>query len=133
MAGRRDGGGLAELARRFAEWRRAHPHGTRIPTQLWDWAVELAAEHGVSRTSASLKLGYYDLKKHVADKASTARRAEGEDASPTFLELPAGALGARCECTIELEKRDGARMRMELKGASAAELAAVSRAFWESA
>ena len=125
MGGTRDDGvrgGLAQLARRFAAWRQGHAFGARIPEPLWDAAAALAVEHGISRTATTLKLGYYDLKKRVDRKGSI----------PAFVELSPPMLSAPSVCTIELEKRDGSRMRIELKGASPADLAAVSRSFWES-
>jgi hypothetical protein len=134
MAGRRDGtvrGDLAQAARQFAQWRRTHAYGSRIPQALWDSAVELAAEYGVSRTAMSLKLGYYDLKKRLGARTSAGALAQDGGAFPTFVEFTPAALDNACECTIELEKRDGSRMRIAVKGASVPDLAAVSRSFWE--
>ena len=136
MAGRRDGaqrGELAHLARQFAQWRRTHAYGSRIPERLWDSAAELAARHGVSRAATTLKLGYYDLKKRVAEKSATVGQLEMAGPSPAFVELSPALLNIPSECTIVLEKRDGSRMRIELKGTSAPDLAEVSRSFWESA
>jgi hypothetical protein len=131
MAGRRDGGSradMAQAARQLAHWRRTHAYGARIPKALWDSAVELAVRHGVSRTATALKLGYYDLKKRLAERPVP----QSGIAPATFVELTAAPFGNACECTIELEKCDGSRMRIEVKGASAPDLAAVSRSFWES-
>jgi len=122
---------MAGAARQFAQWRRTHAYGSRIPQALWDSAVELAVEHGVSRTATTLKLGYYDLKKRLAEKTAAVAVPQNRVALPSFVELTPAALGHACECTIELEKRDGSRMRIELKGASVPDLAAVSRSFWE--
>ena len=136
MAARADGGlldDLAQVARQLAQWRRTHAARARIPEWLWDSAANAAARHGVSRTSTTLKLGYYDLQRRLAEKTATAARPEHDMAYPGFVELTPASLGVPCECTIELEKRDGARMRIELKGASVPDLAAVSRSFWESA
>jgi hypothetical protein len=136
MAGRRGGEGrddMARAARQFAQWRRTHAFGSRIPTALWDAAVDLAVQHGLSRTATTLKLGYYDLKKRLGERPSAGGLAQNGAALPTFVELTPAPLGKACECTIELEKRDGSRMRIEVKGASAPDLAAVSRSFWESA
>jgi hypothetical protein len=131
MAGRRnDGGhgGLVQAARQFAQWRRTHAYRSRIPKALWDMAVELAVQHGLSRTATALKLGYYDLKKRLAERPVP----QSGLAPTTFVELTAAPFGNACECTIELEKCDGSHMRIEVKGASAPDLAAVSRSFWES-
>ena len=134
MAGRRDcalRGDLAQLARQFAQWRRTHAYGSRIPTALWDSAVDLAVHHGLSRTATTLKLGYYDLKKRLAERPAAVALPQNGVALPSFVELTPAPLGNSWECTIELEKRDGSRMRIELKGASVPDLAAVSRSFWE--
>ena len=127
MAGRRDGGprgDLARLAGEFAQWRRTHACGTRIPGRLWDSAAELVLQHGLSRTATALKLGYYDLKKRVAEKSSTT------GPSSAFVEL-SPSLSVPSECTIELEKRDGSRMRIEVTGVSVPDLGALTRSFWE--
>jgi hypothetical protein len=133
MAGRRNGerrADMVRLATRFAQWRRTRVRGARIPERLWEAAVALAIHYGVSRTAASLKLGYYDLKHRVAEKSSLRREENGGQAA--FIELPAAAVGVSQECTIELERPDGSRIRIELKGTTP-DLAAVSRSFWEPA
>ena len=48
---------------------------------------------------------------------------------PTFVELMAPAVDQR-ECTIELEGRKG-KLRIHWKGATAADVAALSRALWD--
>jgi len=61
---RRDGGIPANLAKavvRFDQWRRGDSSTGRIPDSLWNLAVDLAREHGLSRTATALKLGHYDL------------------------------------------------------------------------
>jgi hypothetical protein len=134
MAGRQNGerrGDLAKLAGRFAHWRGTHAYGARIPDSLWQAAIDVAGQYGVSRTATTLKLGYYDLQKRVAAKKTTERLKEGS--SSAFLEISPASLGAVCDWTIELERCDGARMRIEVKAASQPDLAALSRSFWDSA
>jgi len=130
MAGTRNGGlplDLAQVAARFAKWRRAHDLGTRIPDALWDAAVDLAQRHGLSRTAQTLKLGYYALKKRVEKKAPVLA-CSGPGSQPTFLEL---SPLVPCECTIEFEKVGGSRMRIQLKGSGMPDLAVLGRTFWE--
>lgn len=50
---------------------------------------------------------------------------------PTFVELMAPTVDLR-ECTIELEGRKG-KLRVHWKGATAAEVATLSRALWDGA
>ena len=114
----------AELARgrdRFAAWRRTRRPKTRIPESLWELAVRLAATHGLNRTTRALKLDYYSLKKRVE------AGAHHEQNASAFIELPPVPISVQ-ECLIECE--DGAvRLRVHLKGYSAAEIATVGRSF----
>jgi len=142
MASRAIPAGLENLRRRFERWRRKRKHArARIPEPLWDSAVTLAHAYGVHRTSKTLRLDYYCLKKRVEKDLATLGRTPasaeaselGSPTGPTFLELPAAAWPVGGECTVELEEVGGAKMRMHLKGFAAPDLAALSRSFWESA
>ena len=53
-------------------------------------------------------------------------------APPAFVELVASQAESLSECTIELEGRRG-KLRIQLKGASASDMATLSRALWEAA
>lgn len=124
MGGRKRNTAPPELARardRFDSWRRTSRPKARIPESLWKLAAEVAAKHGLSRTASTLRLGYYALKKRV-EKAETERESQ----SPAFLELPSVA-GAAQECVIEMFDGADCRMRMQLKGYGAAEVASVGR------
>jgi hypothetical protein len=86
----------------------------------------LAEKHGVGRTASVLGLDYYALKKRAAAADSGASAV-----SPAFVELPASSLVAVRECILEIEDGAGARMRVQLKGYAASEVAAVGRSFWK--
>jgi hypothetical protein len=92
---------------------------------LWQAAVEAAEEHGVSKISQELSLDYYRLKERV----ETDSEEEGDGGSG-FLELPVFAASASGECVLEIEDGQGARLRVELKGAAASELEPLARALW---
>jgi hypothetical protein len=47
---------LAQARCRFEAWRERRLRGRRIPQPLWDLAVQLAGQHGVSRTATALGL-----------------------------------------------------------------------------
>ena len=121
---------LVQAAARFDRWRRSASAVGRIPDSLWKLAVDLAREHGVSRTATTLKLGYYDLKKRV-ERTALVQPGAGGTAAHGFVELNAAALAMPCQCTIEFEKPCGSRLRIELKG-SIPDLEALGRSFWES-
>ena len=112
---------VSAVRRDFGRWRHARTPGARIPAELWDAAVELATEVGISPTSRALGLDYYALKKRV-----DATSAPGP--APSFVELTLPALAADGECHLELEQRDGTRLRVELRGAAVAHVEAVARA-----
>lgn len=122
---------LHQLAKRLAEWRRTHTVGARIPDWLWQWAAEIAAHHGVSRTATALKLGYNDLKRRVAEETTAASLPAAMMPADGFVELHPGSFATSCQCTIEFEKPCGSRLRIELKG-TAPDIGSLSRSFWES-
>jgi hypothetical protein len=60
---------LDQLAAQFAHWRqtRTHPY-ERIPPELWDHAVALAAAVPPSRVAKQLRVRLMDLKKRMATR-----------------------------------------------------------------
>jgi hypothetical protein len=76
---------------------------------LWSAAVEVARRDGVNRTAA-------------AD--SRLRKAP-----PAFVELMASGAAGLAEYMLELEGRNG-KLRIQCKGAAAADLAELSRTLW---
>jgi hypothetical protein len=119
---------LEDVKARFEEWRRNRKGKAAIPDELWAAAAEVARTEGVSRTSTELHVEWNHLKRRLA-------AAEGEPsrpARPRFVELVAPRGQALPECVIELEGRH-AKLRIQLKEASASYLATLSRELWESA
>ncbi len=127
--------GMRTVHGRFARWRKAHVGRRPIPEPLWAAAAQLAREHGVFQTAKTLRLDYVKLKQlttsaHSTPGKSVRRRVERPVAPAAFMELLAPGAGGS-ECLIELEGPRG-KMRIQWKGATAADLARFSRAFWES-
>ena len=125
---------LVSLRRRFEKWRRTRKVRSRIPEPLWTAAVKLADKYGLHRTAKALRVNYYALKKRV-EGGIDAGNASREDAT-TFLELaavrPMPLIRADCcECTLELEDIDGAKMRVRLSGVATPDLVALSRSFYQ--
>ncbi len=119
---------LEEVKARFEEWRRNRKGKAAIPDELWAVAVEVARREGVSRTSTELRVEWNQLKRRMA----AASGASSKPAPPKFVELIAPRGESLPECTIELEGRH-AKLRIQLKDASASYLATLSRELWESA
>jgi hypothetical protein len=121
---------LQELSGRFEDWRRTRRGKLPIPESLWAAAAELARSHGVCQTAQVLRLEYKKLKQLTKGEAGSKpvgrRRAP---ATATFVEL---APPPAAECVIELEGPRG-RLRIQWKGATAPDLAGLSRVLWESA
>jgi hypothetical protein len=117
---------IDEVRSRFEAWRQNRQGRERIPDELWSAAIELARKNGINQTAAELHLDGGKLKRLMAGKVTSGK------STPTFVELLTPRVALLPECTIELEGRRGT-IRIQLKGASAADLAGLSRALWESA
>ena len=122
--------GMQRIYRRFERWRSSHRGRLPIPKGLWAAAAEVAREHGVFRTAKTLRLEHGKLKRLVASAKPAVRRATAPPRG--FLELVAPQAVSSTECVIELEGPRG-KMRIQWKGATAPDLAGLSRALWESA
>jgi hypothetical protein len=120
--------GMRRVCRRFEQWRNGHKARLPIPEALWAAAAEAAREHGVFRAAKALRLEYGKLKRLAETGPSP---APPNMAPATFWELaPPQAVGLG-ECQIELEGPRG-KMRIQWRGATAPELAELSRVLWES-
>jgi len=117
---------IDEVRARFEEWRKNREGKSAIPDELWSAAVQLARKDGVNRTAAELHLDGGKLKRLMVGKTTRDKPA------PAFVELLTPRAISIPECTIELEGRHGT-VRIQLKGASASDLAALSRALWGAA
>ena len=119
---------LEEVKARFEEWRLNRKGKARIPVELWSAAVEVARKEGINRTARQLHVAWDDLKRRVETTGEVLR----QPGSPAFVELIAPQTQSVPECTLEVEGRQG-KLRIQLKGASASDLATLSRALWEAA
>jgi hypothetical protein len=121
---------LDQLAGQFEHWRRHRSHpAERIPQALWDQAAVLATAIPYSRVAKQLRLAPSALKKQMATKDLTCQAP----APPLrFIEVPAASQqpASDPETEIELERADGARLRLR-SGNATLSLAALVRAFLE--
>lgn len=111
---------LSRGLRRFSAFRRGGGR-RRFPAELWSLAVGLAGGHGVHATAQALGLDYYSLKRRV-EQAEGAERS----APSAFVELAPATQGGASEWVVEVRGRDGIRVRVELRGAGAAEIEALA-------
>ena len=142
MSGQETAGGsrLPTVRRRLSEWRERHGgRGRPIPAELWDAAVTVARNEGVAQTARALGVDRRRLERLAATEqpalaASALRVAPPPSValppSVDFVQLDAEAFCPRGLTVVQLEGADGERVRVELSGASAVDVVALSRAFW---
>jgi len=122
---------LDQLAGQFAHWRqtRTHPY-ERIPHELWDHAVALAAVLPPSRVAKQLRVRLMDLKKRMATRGEGT--AAGSPLPLGFVEVPSTPAGPppAVVTQIELSRADGTRLCMHTPMSPLA-LEALVRAFVE--
>src|SRR6516164_5742828 len=69
---------MQKVYQRFERWRGAHTARLPIPERLWAAAVELAREHGVSRTAQALRLEYGKLRRLMQSARPVAKSSDGK-------------------------------------------------------
>ena len=118
---------IAQLQRRFDEFRSTQPHRKKLPETLWQAAVELAREHGLHPVAHPLRLDYMGLKRRVEGLPSAQKKAP----AAAFVELITADPATVAECVIEFESRVGSKMRIQWKGSSTPDWASLLRAWRE--
>lgn len=115
---------IEEVRTRFEQWRQARQGKTPIPDELWAAAAAVARRDGINRTASALHVDGGKLKRRMAVAAKSVCR---RDRPPAFVELTSLAQAGLPEYTLELDGHNG-KLRIHCKGATATELAALSRA-----
>ena len=123
---------LTQLATRFQDWRhRRTTPSDPIPQPLWEQAVSLTTVLSISRVAQGIGVSGGTLKKRCTVHPSTAAAEEPsttlgfvEVATPTTWPVPTPGT------EIELQRRDGARLRIHSSEAHLP-LATLVRAFLE--
>lgn len=113
---------LGRLGEQLMEWRSTHHAPARIPEELWASAVGLATEMGACKVSRALRLGYASLRKRMKGQSLTAVRPD-----TAFVEWLPSLASNISECSLELESKRGAKVRVQMKNVSAPSLSSVLR------
>jgi hypothetical protein len=119
---------IDEVRTRFENWRQTRKGKAHIPDELWSAAVEVARRDGVNQTAATLHLDGGKLKRRMMATGPV----PDQTMPSAFVEMMVPHAVGASECTIELEGRKG-KLRIHWKGATAADLAGLSRALWDAA
>ena len=108
---------LNEVISHFESWRATRIGKSRIPAHLWQEAIDLYPSYTVSEITKPLRLGHSDFKKKISqiEQNLTPTDFVRIDQSPaktdvsTSHQLPKDIQTT----TIELEKGDGSRIRIQ--------------------
>lgn len=112
---------------RLEKWRAQRRAGQRIPEDVWADAARVARRHGLSRVCEALGLEYKGLKRRTQlSEEPSCRTAGGEG---LFVELAPAARPEGLSCVVELEKGNGAKLRVSVGDASAVDWCRVKEAF----
>jgi len=118
-----------ELVRgQFDEWREQRRHGQRIPKELWSAAVQASRRHGLNRVSTALGLDYSCLKRR-AGKSQASKSEAMVVADPLFVEVAAQKAEVATTCLVELEKGNGAKLRVCVADAATVDWCRLKEAF----
>ena len=119
--------GLEGLRTEFEVWRKQRRRGERIPRRLWDAATRAGRRHGVHGVSRALGLEYSHLKRRVDEGTGPGDVASRSQAF--FVEVDGEEGQSSSGCVVELEKGNGARMRISVTQASSVDWCRVKEAF----
>jgi len=108
---------LSEVISHFEAWRATRVGKSRIPAHLWQEAIDLYPSYTVSEITKPLRLGHSDFKKKISQIKQNLTPTDfiRIDQSPvrtdssTSHQLPKDNQAT----TIELEKGDGSRIRIQ--------------------
>lgn len=116
MAGstkRRVSPGVESVRQRVEQWRVSRGSRGPMPDDVWDAAVAVAAVDGVGPVARIARLDYYALKRRLQKFKERSPRDRFVEIVPIGALAPPGG-----ECVIELERPDGARMRLRVPDAA---------------
>ena len=120
-------GQLDAARREFESWRQSRTSRSRIPENLWTLAANLARECGVFRTARELHVDYSALKNRL--NSTETRIVRSTPARMGFVEVVPSPAACFAECTVEIERGKGTKIRIHLKSREAPDLGAIGNAF----
>lgn len=108
---------LSEVIAHFDAWRTTRIGKSRIPAHLWQEAIDLYPTYTVSEITKPLRLGHSDFKKKISQSYQELAPTEfiKIDQMPDKTDIQASHQpdNDAHRATIELEKGDGSRIRIQ--------------------
>lgn len=131
----RKAAGLERVGAELQAWRERRRKGDRIPDEVWRQAGRAVHQYGLNPVSRALCLNYYQLKRWAGKVDGPGLRKD----RPVFVEVE-GAVGKggmaclgedtdRQACVVELEKGNGAWMRICVRDTVAVDWSKLKEAF----
>ena len=110
---------LEEVRERFEQWRDSRDKRGRIPDALWEAAATLYPAYSVHQIAKALHLNHRKLRQRIHEQQAVPSLPT---AAPAFIDLGVSDVLTPCECTVEMQHQNGARMRVQVKGRSELDL-----------
>ena len=121
---------LEEVNAQLENWRKTKKSIREpIPQKLWQEAIELTRQYSISSVSKALRLSYTDLKDRVY--GPSVPKPKNKERDPDFIEIKCEQPFPGAETTIEIEDKNGSKMKICFKGKPDLDLMNLAKAFLE--
>jgi len=108
---------LSKVITHFEAWRSTRIGKSRIPAHLWQEAIDLYPTYTVSEITKPLRLGYSDFKKKISQLHQQLSPTDfiriDQTPGKTDIQTSHQSNNNDQRSTIELEKGDGSRIRIQ--------------------
>ena len=129
---------LEAVRSQFDTWRDSKKTKTeKIPTELWQAAEQLLGHYKFTHITKTLRLKSNDFKKHIKHNSIESKSVIKSNKTPIpipmseFVELkPFNSQIHNYECTIEMQDKDGSKMRINTNGISSINIVHLTQTFW---
>ena len=117
---------LDQVRAQFDAWRQNRDKRKSIPDQLWAAAASLYPAYSLHHISKALRLNHTKLKQCVQEYSSA---TPAPPTATTFIELGFDNPSPPCQCVIEMQHKDGAKMTIQNPDGNL-DLMKLARLFW---
>lgn len=119
---------LEDVLKEFERWRATRGQRTRIPEELWEAAIKLSSDYTPHQISKALHLNYLTLKNRILSTGQD-KLLPAQDPDSSFIEVDFFKNISTSECSVEIEKSDGSKMKMSFKGGISLDLMELGKLF----